>query len=118
MKNSEKKTSPNKTRNKPQFADLLRFYRHRTGLTQAQVADLLGLKSDRMVRNWEVGLNLPNANRLEELIRLFLTHRAFTENQEIKEAAELWEAAKVLFEAISEKFKTYPLWDERWFTAL
>jgi transcriptional regulator with XRE-family HTH domain len=33
--------------------------RTRSGLTQAQLAGLLGLKSARMVRNWEGEFNLP-----------------------------------------------------------
>lgn len=45
------------------------MYRQRSGLTQVQLAGLLGLKGERMVQLWEGGYYLPKAT-LFRLLKL------------------------------------------------
>jgi DNA-binding transcriptional regulator YiaG len=40
--------------------NLILQYRMRTGLTQAQLAALIGLKNERMLRHWETNSLLPD----------------------------------------------------------
>jgi DNA-binding transcriptional regulator YiaG len=49
------------------FRDLLLRYRGRSGLTQRQLADRLGIHR-RSVQEWEVGAAYPNAEQLAALI--------------------------------------------------
>jgi len=97
---------------------LLVMYRQRSRLTQKQVADRLGLKSDRMLRVWEGGFGLPKAERLRQLIELYLTLGVFTPGEVENEVAELWQAVKARFDATSERYETYPIFDRGWFTTL
>lgn len=97
---------------------LLVMYRQRSRLTQKQVADQLGLKSDRMLRVWEGGFGLPKAERLRQLIELYLTLGVFTPGEVENEVAELWQAIKARFDATTERYETYPIFDKGWFTTL
>src|SRR5260370_40290977 len=53
------------------FADKALALRKRTGLTQREVADLLGV-SGRAIGAWEGGLSYPATERLKHLIALYL----------------------------------------------
>ncbi len=98
--------------------ELLKMLRHRSTLTQAQLAELLGLKSARMVRNWEGEFNLPTAERLRDLIRIYLERQVFVVGKEREEVRELWQVIKNWFETHNFNSETYPIFDEGWFAAL
>jgi DNA-binding transcriptional regulator YiaG len=53
------------------FRSLLLRHRGRTGLTQRDLAALLGV-STRSVQDWEAGANYPSAERLHALIAALL----------------------------------------------
>ena len=53
------------------FGGLLLRRRGRTGLTQAQLAERLGIHR-RSVQDWEAGANYPSAERLQALVRVLL----------------------------------------------
>ena len=74
------------------FADLALALRERAGLTQADLAALLGV-SKRAVQTWEAGTSYPGAERLRQLIALYLARGTFGPGQEEGEASALWEAA-------------------------
>jgi predicted ATPase/transcriptional regulator with XRE-family HTH domain len=92
--------------------------RHRSGLTQAQLAAFLGLKSARMVQNWEGEFNLPTADRLRHLIQLYLERQVFVAGKEKEEVRVLWKVVKDWFETHNFNAETYPIFDEGWFNAL
>lgn len=48
----------------------IKKYREIKGLTQKQVADIVG-KSKNVVSNWEAGLNKPDADTIEILLGIF-----------------------------------------------
>jgi len=98
--------------------EILKMLRHRSGLTQAQLAELLGLKSARMVRNWEGEFNLPTAERLRHLITIYLERQVFVAGKEREEVRELWQAVKSWFESQNFNSESYPIFDEGWFAAL
>ena len=91
--------------------------RSRSGLTQAQLARLLGFNSPRMVRNWEGEFYLPTSDRLQRLVEIYLNRRVFVVDKEREEAELLWNTVKNWFETHKNKFETYPVFDERWFAA-
>src|SRR5437763_10217953 len=97
--------------------ELLKMLRHRSGLTQAELAELLGLKSARMVRNWEGEFNLPTADRLRVLIKLYLERQVFLAGKEKEEVRQLWQIVKDWFETHNFNDETYPIFDEGWFAA-
>lgn len=104
--------------NKPLPNELLVLYRKRSGLTQNQLAALIGLKSDRMIFKWESGYTLPAAARLQNLILIYLRAGVFISGREQEEARELWLAIKDMFDQNSSNFECYPIFDERWFEQL
>jgi predicted ATPase/transcriptional regulator with XRE-family HTH domain len=104
--------------NRASPGELLKMLRTRSGLTQAQLADLLGLKSARMVRNWEGEFNLPTPDRLRGLIKLYLERKVFLTGQEIEEVRQVWQIVKEWFETHNFNDETYPIFDEGWFTTL
>lgn len=57
-------------------ANNLRKYRKVRGLTQRQVAQILGLKSPSMVSRWETGTVLPD---LQNLFRLAILYRTMVD---------------------------------------
>jgi WD40 repeat protein/transcriptional regulator with XRE-family HTH domain len=75
------------------FADRALALRERAGLTQQQLAALLGA-SRRSIQDWEAGLRYPGAERLKELLAFYLGRGMLLAGQEEREAAELWEAAR------------------------
>ncbi len=74
------------------FSGLLLRHRGRTGLTQRELAVRTGA-SRRVVQDWEAGVNLPGADRLQALITVLLEADALTVGREGAEARQLWAAA-------------------------
>jgi predicted ATPase/transcriptional regulator with XRE-family HTH domain len=98
--------------------ELLSLYRRRSKLTQLELSNLIRLKSDRMVRNWESGISLPVAKRLENLIQVYLMQEAFTPGNEGVEIRQLWNCVKRMYEGANERFSIYPIFDEHWLSTL
>jgi predicted ATPase/transcriptional regulator with XRE-family HTH domain/Tfp pilus assembly protein PilF len=109
---------PSQRTNRASPGELLKMLRNRSGLTQAQLAEMLGLKSARMVRNWEGEFNLPTADRLRHLIQLYLERQVFVAGKEREEVRVLWKVVKDWFETHNFNAETYPIFDEGWFNAL
>lgn len=103
---------------KPLPNELLYMYRQRSGLTQVELAELLDLKSSKMMQLWENGYRLPAAARLKKLIEVYYQREIFTFNKEAQEVHELWASVKDAFDARAETFQTYPIFDELWFETL
>jgi predicted ATPase/DNA-binding transcriptional regulator YiaG len=95
--------------------ELFVMYRYRTGLTQTQLSQLLGLKSYKMVSNWELGLNLPSPLTFKKLIAIYLARGIFTKGQEREEACLLWNRVKEMYEMTSAGFRSFPVFDATWF---
>ena len=93
------------------FADLALALRERAGLTQADLAALLGV-SKRAVQTWEAGDSYPGAERLRQLVSLYLARGTFAAGQEEGEAAALWEAAR------GNAARRLVPFDPRWFASL
>ena len=75
------------------FRSLLLRHRGRTGLTQRDLAARAGV-SLRSVQDWEAGVTLPTAERLQALVRGLLEARGLTPGREMAEARELWTAVE------------------------
>jgi transcriptional regulator with XRE-family HTH domain len=90
--------SPATDRAAESFRGLLLRHRGRTGLTQRELAARIAA-SRRAVQEWEAGLNHPNSERLQTLIRVFLDTGGLTVGLEEMEAHELWAAAMHTCEA-------------------
>lgn len=103
---------------KPLPHELLFMYRQRANLTQLELADLLDLKSSKMMQLWENGYRLPAAIRLKKLIEVYYQREVFTHNREAQEVHELWTSVKDAFDARAETYQTYPIFDELWFDTL
>ena len=88
------------------FGQMMLTLRTSIGLTQAGLADLLGV-SRRAVAEWEAGSSYPKAEHLKQLIALGVQQQAFPDGHEAEEIRALWRAAhqKVLL-------------DESWLAAL
>src|SRR5262252_3733825 len=74
------------------FRHLLLRYRGRTGLTQRQLAERVGVHR-RSVQEWEIGASYPSAERLQGLIRVLLEAGGLRPGHEAAEAHGLWAAA-------------------------
>ncbi len=83
------------------FGQLMLTLRTSIGLTQAGLADLLGV-SRRAVAEWEAGSSYPKAERLKEVIELGVQQQAFAAGHEAEEIHALWKAAhqKVLLDEL------------------
>jgi WD40 repeat protein/transcriptional regulator with XRE-family HTH domain len=81
------------------FGQLMLTLRTTIGLTQAGLADRLGV-SRRAVAEWEAGESYPKAERLKQLITLGVRASAFASGREEQEIRALWKAAhqKVLLD--------------------
>src|SRR6266567_4227474 len=81
------------------FGQMMLTLRTNIGLTQAGLADRLGV-SRRAVAEWEGGLSYPKAERLKQLIELGVQQKAFTTGRDEEEIRALWKAAhrKVLLD--------------------
>jgi transcriptional regulator with XRE-family HTH domain len=67
--------------------------RKRLGLTQAGLADLVGV-SRHAVGEWEAGLNYPRAEHLQYVLGLCVQHHVFVAGQEEEEIRALWKTAQ------------------------
>src|SRR5712692_1841942 len=88
------------------FGQLMLTLRTRIGLTQAGLADLLGV-SRHAVAGWEAGRSYPQVDHLKAFIALGVRASAFPPGREAEEIRALWKAAhqKVLL-------------DEQWLSTL
>src|SRR5689334_6274284 len=75
------------------FHRLLLAGRGRTGLTQRQFADRVGV-SARSVQDWEAGVSYPSAERLHQLIAALLEAGGLNAGRETEEARALWAAVE------------------------
>lgn len=114
--NQPKQSSKNNDKALPN--ELLLMYRKRSGWTQAELAQQVGLEGSRGIRNWETGVSLPRAERLMRLIELYLAHNVFIQGHEHEEAQKLWQTIKDMFDTNTSKLDTYPVFDENWFDAV
>src|SRR6266852_3104253 len=74
------------------FAQLMLTLRTTIGLTQAGLADRLGV-SRRAVAEWEAGSTYPKAERLKQLVELGVQLQVFAAGREAEEIRALWRAA-------------------------
>ncbi len=74
------------------FAQLMLTLRTSIGLTQARLADRLGV-SRRAVAEWEAGSTYPKAERLKQLVELGVQLQVFAAGREAEEIRALWRAA-------------------------
>src|SRR6476661_7400555 len=95
--------------------ELLQMYRHRTGLTQTELATEIDRSSKRMVQYWEAGTSLPKPDSLRRLLALFAAKKVFRAGQEKQEAARLWTAIKEAADTRLDFLNPYPIFDEGWF---
>jgi WD40 repeat protein/transcriptional regulator with XRE-family HTH domain len=93
------------------FRSLLLRHRGRTGLVQRELAARAGV-SRRSMQDWEAGVALPTAERLQALIRALLEAGSLTTGQETREARELWTAVE------REAPRMHTPFDEEWFGEL
>src|SRR3954470_8745352 len=75
------------------FHGLLLLGRGRTGLTQRQLADRVGV-SARSVQDWEAGVSYPSAERLQHLVAALLEAGGLSGGCEAEEARAIWAAAE------------------------
>ncbi len=93
------------------FADQVLALRKRIGLTQQDLADILGV-SCQSIHAWESGLSYPAMERLKQIITLYLDHGAFAAGHEEDQASALWATVR---ERASRR--TLPF-DTEWFASL
>src|SRR6266480_4694178 len=81
------------------FGQAVLTLRTSIGLTQAGLADLLGV-SRRAVGEWEAGSSYPTAHHMQHVITLGVQQQAFPPGREAEEIRALWKAAhqKVLLD--------------------
>jgi transcriptional regulator with XRE-family HTH domain len=88
------------------FGQRILTLRTHIGLTQAGLAELLGI-SRRAVAEWEAGSTYPKAEHLKQFIALGVELQAFPAGREAEEIRTLWQAAH-------QKLR----FDEAWLAAL
>ncbi len=93
------------------FRSLLLRGRGRTGLVQRDLAMRAGV-SRRSVQDWEAGVTLPTAERLQALIRALLETGGLTRGREMAEARQLWAAVE------REGPRMHAPFDAEWFASL
>ena len=106
MSTSHQYTTKNYT-----FGLLLLTLREKAGLTQAAVAELLGV-SEKAVYNWEAGSDYPTGVNLKKLLEMYLSKNVFTLGNEREEARAIWE--QISLHAPRRK----AIFDDEWFTLL
>ena len=74
------------------FGQVMFKLRTSIGLTQAGLADLLGV-SRRAVGEWEAGSNYPKAEHLQHLIALCVQQQVFAPEREEEEIRAFWKTA-------------------------
>jgi transcriptional regulator with XRE-family HTH domain len=81
------------------FGQAMLTVRTKLRLTQAELADLLGIRR-RAITDWEGGLTYPNVDHLKHFVVLAIERQAFSVGREIEEIRTLWQAAhqKVLLD--------------------
>src|SRR5215831_17570354 len=93
------------------FRGLLLRHRGRTGLTQRDVAARAGV-SLRSIQDWEAGVTLPTAERLQRLLRVLLDAGGLSPEHEAEEAHQIWNAAE------RESARMRASFDDAWFGGL
>jgi transcriptional regulator with XRE-family HTH domain len=93
------------------FADRALALRQRAGMTQRELADRLGVNY-KAIGTWEGGHCYPGAERLKQLIALYLERGVLPAGREEDEAAALWGAVRG-----AAARRTVPF-DPYWFTSL
>ncbi len=81
------------------FGQAMLTLRTRLGLTQAALADLLGVRR-RTVSDWEGGLTSPNVDHLKHVVVLAIKRQAWPVGREAEEIRAFWQTAhqKVLLD--------------------
>ena len=74
------------------FSGLLLRFRGKTGLTQRELAARVGA-SRRVLQDWEAGVNVPGADRLQTLIAALFEAGGLAAGREAADARSLWTAA-------------------------
>jgi transcriptional regulator with XRE-family HTH domain len=93
------------------FRSLMLGVRGRTGLTQLQLANHIGV-SIRSIQAWETGATYPSTNSLQLLLAAFVDAHGFVTGQAAAEAEALWNAA------LSEAPRQHPPFEPEWFASL
>jgi WD40 repeat protein/transcriptional regulator with XRE-family HTH domain len=93
------------------FRSLMLGLRGRTGLTQPQLANRIGV-SIRSIQAWEAGASYPSAGSLQLLLAAFVDAHGFVPGLESSEAEAVWDAA------LSEAPRQLPPFDRVWFDSL
>src|SRR2546428_8644593 len=75
------------------FGRVMLTLRTRLGLTQIELADILGVKR-RAVIDWEGGLTYPKADHLKQFVVLAIERQIWPFGREAEEARALWQAAR------------------------
>jgi non-specific serine/threonine protein kinase len=92
--------------------------RQRSGLDKAELANLLGFNSERMLQKWEGGYSLPTAERLRQLIAIYQSKNVFASGKELEEARLLWNTIQNFYDTTHPSYEGYPLFDTVWFEKL
>ena len=74
------------------FGEVILALRRKIGLTQAGLAQLLGV-SRRALGAWESGSSYPKIEQLKQLVVLAIEQHAFPNGHEAEEARSLWQAS-------------------------
>jgi transcriptional regulator with XRE-family HTH domain len=74
------------------FGKAMLVLRTRIGLTQIELAGLLGI-SRRAVSDWEAGKSYPKLVHLKQFVALAFEHRAFPAQSEADELRTFWQAS-------------------------
>ncbi len=75
------------------FGRVMLTLRTRLGLTQTELADMLGV-TRRAVIDWEGGLTYPKADHLKQFVVLATQRQAWSFGREAEEVRALWQAAR------------------------
>ncbi len=75
------------------FGRVMLTLRTRLGLTQTELADMLGVRR-RAVIDWEGGLTYPKADHLKQFVVLAIERQAWPFGREAEEVRALWQAAR------------------------
>ncbi len=75
------------------FGRVMLTLRTRLGLTQIELADILGVRR-RAVIDWEGGLTYPKADHLKQFVVLAIERQIWPFGREAEEARALWQAAR------------------------
>ncbi len=75
------------------FGRVMLTLRTRLGLTQTELADMLGVRR-RAVIDWEGGLTYPNVDHLKQFVVLAIERQAWPFGREAEEVRALWQAAR------------------------